>query len=135
VRFAGSLGQADVRNLLRAADAFVQTSLYEGQSNAVLEAMHEGLPIVVSDIPEQRETVADEETGELGGLLAPLDDRERWIDALTRIRDDRALRQDLAQTAQALVARRFTLEKMVDRFEAVLQGEGTDVETKPRLQA
>lgn len=118
--FLGALGRAAVRNLLAAADAFVQSSLYEGQSNAVLEAMHQGLPIIVSDIPEQRETVADEDTGEVGALLPPLGEIDAWTQALDSVAADQALRAQLSTTAQAIVVRKFTLTRMIDGFEAVL---------------
>jgi glycosyltransferase involved in cell wall biosynthesis len=54
IHMLGSLPHDRVKDLLRAADCFVQTSLFEGQSNSILEAMHEGLPIICSDIPTQR---------------------------------------------------------------------------------
>lgn len=41
--------------LMKRADVFVSTSLFEGSPNAVLEAMALGCPLVVSDIPEHRE--------------------------------------------------------------------------------
>lgn len=120
ILFLGALDQPDVRRLLRAADVFVQPSLYEGQSNAVLEAMHAGLPIIVSDIPEQRETVLDPETGEVGGLLIPANDPSAWSRVLNQLRLDPQRRTRLSVTAKALVKRRFALSRMVDGFEAAL---------------
>lgn len=122
VRFLGALSRDEVRRLLAAADVFVQASLYEGQSNAVLEAMHQGLPVLVSDIPEQRETVLDETSGEEGGLVAPLGDVEGWTEAMERLRCDGDLRARLSASAQAIVRRLFTLERMIDGFETVLTG-------------
>lgn len=120
VIFLGALDRAGVRDLLRASDAFVQCSLYEGQSNAVLEAMHEGMPIILSDIPEQRETVVDEETSRVGGLLVPLGDQAAWTAALARVRDEPETRTALSSAAAEYVQRRFTLARMIDGFEAVL---------------
>ena len=116
----GNISRDETRHLLRAADAFVQASLYEGQSNAVLEAMHEGLPILVNDIPEQRETIVDDDIGQSGGLLATVDDKANWIDLLQRLRDDADLRRTLSASAQQIVARRFTLDRMIDGFEQKL---------------
>ncbi|WP_443970806.1 glycosyltransferase family 4 protein [Sphingobium sp. CR28] len=120
VIFLGALGRAQVADLLCAADAFVQSSLFEGQSNSVLEAMHAGLPMILSDIPEQRETIVDSQTGEEAGLLVPLGDVNGWRTALNRIASDAGLRERLGELAHALVNRQFTLEQMIDGFEAAL---------------
>jgi glycosyltransferase involved in cell wall biosynthesis len=120
VLFLGALERGVIPDLLRSADAFVSSSLFEGQSNAVLEAMHEGLPILVSDIPEQRETVVDEVTGEECALLAPVSDTGLWTTQLQRLIDSADLRQQLATSAQQMVVRRFAVERMIDGFEDVL---------------
>jgi len=120
VFFLGALDRRLIPDLLRSADAFVSSSLFEGQSNAVLEAMHEGLPILVSDIPEQRETVVDEATGEACALLAAVSDTSVWTAQLQRLIESADLRQQLATSAQQMVARRFTVERMIDGFEQVL---------------
>jgi glycosyltransferase involved in cell wall biosynthesis len=120
VFFLGALERGLIPDLLRSADAFVSPSLFEGQSNAVLEAMHEGLPILVSDIPEQRETVVDEVTGEECALLASVSDVDLWAAQLQSLVDGADLRQRLAASARQMVARRFAVERMIDGFEQVL---------------
>lgn len=49
----------DIWPLMKAANAFISTSAFEGQPNAVLEAMACGCPLVVSDIPAHREFLDD----------------------------------------------------------------------------
>lgn len=120
VRFLGNLDSAGARTLYAAADVFIQTSLYEGQSNAVLEAMHAGLPMLVSDIPMNRETLVDGQ-GADGGWLAHLDDAADWRTKLERLRDDGGVRAELGRAAHAMVGRRFTLKAMIDGFERTLQ--------------
>jgi glycosyltransferase involved in cell wall biosynthesis len=83
--------------------------------------MHEGLPILVSDIPEQRETVVDEITGEESALLAAVTDTGLWSAQLQRLIDSADLRQQLATSARQMVARRFAIERMIDGFEQVLR--------------
>jgi glycosyltransferase involved in cell wall biosynthesis len=119
IHFLGALPHDRVADLLRAADGFVQTSLFEGQSNSTLEAMHEGLPIVCSDIPMQRETVC-EETGEPAARLVALEDFEGWRDALLALRDDPMAAAAMGARGRALVQRRFTLARMIDGFENVI---------------
>jgi glycosyltransferase involved in cell wall biosynthesis len=119
IHFLGSLPHRRVIDLLRAADGFVQTSLFEGQSNSTLEAMHEGLPIISSHIAMQRETLCDEE-GEPAALLIALDDFDGWRSAFLQIRDDPALAARLGARARAMVMRRFALSRMIDGFEEAI---------------
>jgi glycosyltransferase involved in cell wall biosynthesis len=55
--------RSDVPQLLAASDIFLNTSHYEGQSIAMLEAMAAALPIVATDVPGNRDLVAHAETG------------------------------------------------------------------------
>jgi glycosyltransferase involved in cell wall biosynthesis len=61
VQFLGQLSREDALARLAAGDVFVQVSLYEGHSLALLEAARLGLPLVVSDVQDQIEgtTAAD----------------------------------------------------------------------------
>lgn len=119
VSFLGNLDRKSVRHLLKAADIFVQTSLFEGQSNAILEAMHEGLPILASDIPGQRETLCDH-AGNLAGVLVSPDDRDGWVSALMRLLDDPQRAEEFGSRARDLVQQRFSLERMIDEFEKTI---------------
>ncbi|HKF47514.1 MAG TPA: glycosyltransferase [Terracidiphilus sp.] len=53
VTFLGA--RTDVADMLDASDVFLSTSTYEGMPLAVLEALHAGLPCVLSDIEEHHE--------------------------------------------------------------------------------
>lgn len=60
VHFLGYV--SDLPALLKAADVFVSVSRFEGQPNAVMEAMACGCPTVASDIPEHREFLNEKAT-------------------------------------------------------------------------
>jgi len=96
--------------LMKMADVVVSTSIHEGQPNVVLEAMGAQCPLVVSDIPEHREFLSEE-----NAILAPPHDPERFAQAI-----DHALsRPDVAQ-AMVARARRWTedhdIERMADQY-------------------
>ncbi|MDG2528271.1 glycosyltransferase family 4 protein [Caulobacter endophyticus] len=122
VRFLGNVDRAGAAALLAGCDVFIQPSLYEGQSNAVLEAMHAGLPIIVSDIPEQRETVCDID-GTEAAVLCKLDEPASWAPAIKDVISSGQRRADLGAMAKAVVERRFSLKAMIDGFEKVLAEE------------
>jgi glycosyltransferase involved in cell wall biosynthesis len=111
----GEVKRGDVPDLLAAADIFLQTSIYEGQSNSILEALHARVPIVAHDIPEQRETLVEAD-GSLAGVLVPMDNLEAWLAAIERLRSDPALVESTRKTASRR-AQLFCYEAMIAGFE------------------
>jgi glycosyltransferase involved in cell wall biosynthesis len=57
IRLCGISDEVD--RILPSYDAFLMTSLYEGQPLSLLEAMASGLPVLLSDIPVLRETAGE----------------------------------------------------------------------------
>jgi glycosyltransferase involved in cell wall biosynthesis len=114
VHLLGSLPRADIAHLLKAADIFVQPSLFEGQSNALLEALHAGLPCLVSDAPEQIETVSEAD-GTIAGAVLPMHQPAEWANALNAFALDFADREAVRATALRL-AETFTFRHMMAAY-------------------
>jgi glycosyltransferase involved in cell wall biosynthesis len=76
VTWVGRVSQAELPDLYRGADLYVSTSKSDGSSVSLLEAMGCGRPVLVSDIPGNREWVDDAEhlfaVGDAAGLAASL---------------------------------------------------------------
>jgi colanic acid/amylovoran biosynthesis glycosyltransferase len=81
VRLRGRLSPTGVRQRLQAADAFLLSSLSEGLSNAALEAMACGLPVVTTDCGGMREAITDG----IEGLITPVRDAAALAVALERL--------------------------------------------------
>ena len=104
----------DVPALMAAADLFVFPSLWEGQGNALLEAMAVGVPIVATDIPSTRETIADGEHA----LLVPPGDAPALAAAVNRVLADPDLAARLADAAR-IRAQDYDIERTTRHLEAV----------------
>ena len=63
VVFAGWVPHDDLATYLSSSDVYVSTSLSDGTSNCLLEAMACGLPAVVTDIPANRPWIQESENG------------------------------------------------------------------------
>ncbi|MEX2195997.1 MAG: glycosyltransferase [Thermoleophilaceae bacterium] len=98
---------------LAAFDAFVLPSLWEGLPIAVLEAMAAGLPVVSTTVNGIPEAVEHEESG----LLVPPSDPPALADAIERVAADADLRARMGEAGRRRYEERFTLERMIDRFE------------------
>lgn len=90
-------------------------SRIEGLSQALLEAMALGVPVMASDAGGNPDLIAD---GTNGVLLPPLDPAA-WARALTALVEDAALRRRLALAGRELVRREFTMERTAERTEQV----------------
>ena len=115
VRFVGE--RTDARELLSAADLLWNGSLYEGQSNTILEAMSLGVPVIASDIPGNRDLVVHEQTG----YLFPLGDINNLTRYSTRLLQDETLWTSLSQAAAARAREEFSLDRMVERHSETYQ--------------
>jgi glycosyltransferase involved in cell wall biosynthesis len=112
VRFLGRLAPVDVRNELRRSDVFILPSLTEGLSNAGIEAMGCGLPVVLTDCGGAREAIDDG----VEGFVVPLWDTDAMGDALLKLARDPELRLRMGRAARDRVVRDFTGERHVREF-------------------
>jgi glycosyltransferase involved in cell wall biosynthesis len=93
----------DIWSLVQSADVLVSASHYEGQPNAVLEAMAAGCPLVLSDIAQHRECAGDE-----GALYFSPHSNEEAVAQLVTALSDRAAARARAGKMRAKVRRRST---------------------------
>jgi len=110
VKFLGD--RDDVPDLLRAADTVAMTSLSEGMSNTLLEAMATGLPTIATAVGGNPELVVHERTG----LVIPSRDDRALRDALVCLGRDAALRKRLGRAGRTRAERKFPVEKMIRRY-------------------
>ncbi len=101
----------DVRDLLPLLDCFWLASGYEGQSNAIMEAMSAGVPVVASDIPGNRDLVVPDQTG----YLVPVGDAAEMARKTQLIIDHPQRSASFGNAARNRMLEEFSVEKMVER--------------------
>lgn len=109
VHFLGERG--DVPRLMPHFDVLWSTSGYEGQSNAILEAMAAGVPVVATDIPGTRELVLPGVTG----YLVTVGDRAGFAKYTERLLNDAAAAARFSAAARQRATSEFSVERMVAR--------------------
>ncbi len=104
----------DVTAWLAAADTFILASRFEGMPNALMEAMAAGLPVITSRTDGSTELIRNEETG----LLVPPEDPAALAAAIRRLLSEPDFARCLGKAGQDLMATKFSLQSMVDSYDA-----------------
>jgi glycosyltransferase involved in cell wall biosynthesis len=102
----------DVRELLQCMDVFVMSSISEGMSIALLEAMANGIPAVVTAVGGNLEVVED---GRTGFIVPPRDPQALAQKVCALIRDDN-LRSRYSEEARRRIAERFSVDQMAAAY-------------------
>jgi glycosyltransferase involved in cell wall biosynthesis len=110
VRFVGE--QADPLAWYQAADMFVLPSRWEGMSNALLEAMACGLPVIATAVGGSLDVVDHGHTG----LLVTPDSPVELAEAIRRLMTDEAESAALAAAGRALVQNHFAAPVAAKRY-------------------
>jgi sugar transferase (PEP-CTERM/EpsH1 system associated) len=114
------LGSSDrVAELLNAMDVYVLPSLAEGISNALLEAMASGLPVIATNVGGNPEVVDRD-----SGLLFRAGDAGELAKHLQLLRTDRERRLDLAQAARRRIMAYFSIESMLRNYTGIYESAG-----------
>ncbi len=115
VQFLGA--RDDIQDLLPLFDLFVLSSLSEGLSIALLEAMATGTPVVATKVGGNCDAVADGVTG----LLVESQNPKALALAMLRILQDRSFAKEMGSRGRQRVLDHFSLESMTNQYEALYQ--------------
>lgn len=109
IRFLGH--RDDARDLLAGCDAYANSSISEGVSLTILEAMAAGLPVVATRVGGTPEVV-----DETCARLVPSRNPDAMTAALAELADAPDLRRALGRGGRMRVETRFALDRMVREY-------------------
>ena len=111
-------GKSDrVPEFLAASDIFILPSRLEGMSNAIVEAMAAGLPVIARAVGGNREVVVDGETG----ILTPPADNDALGRAIVELAVNTARRQTMGRASMQRVDKEFSLAAMMRNYASFYQ--------------
>jgi glycosyltransferase involved in cell wall biosynthesis len=116
VEFLGMV--RDVAGLLATAGQYVLSSVSEGVSLTVLEAMARGLPVVATRVGGTPEVVVDRQTG----LLVPPSQPAALAQAMAALTHDGEQARRLGAAGRRRVERHFDIRRMVSDYEGMYVG-------------
>jgi glycosyltransferase involved in cell wall biosynthesis len=106
VQFTGQVD--DTIPYLQAADLFVLPSATEGLSNAMLEALSTGLPVLATSVGGTPDVILHD----VNGYLIPPDDLEALKSGLLALLADESLRARLGREARQSIRQKFSLDSI-----------------------
>jgi glycosyltransferase involved in cell wall biosynthesis len=102
----------DVPRLLAAMDIYVNSSVNEGLSLSILEAMAAGKPVIITDVGGAREVVEHGDTG----LLIPPGSADVIAKSIMVMLEDPSETTRIAAAGRKSVLREFGLERMLEGY-------------------
>lgn len=116
IEITGRIDSEKMPEVYRQNDVFISASMQEGMSNAMLEAMASGLPIITTRCEGVEELISD------NGFIVEPPNAEEIAKAVVKLSDDRQIRQQMATAARAHAeqfAWSWTAEKYISIYERI----------------
>ncbi|MBN2182688.1 MAG: glycosyltransferase family 4 protein [Sedimentisphaerales bacterium] len=109
IELTGRMEPERVPDFYRSSDIYVSATMQEGMSNAMLEAMASGLPIVTTNYEGAEELIAN------NGIIVEQAGAEQIAEAIKQLADDYNRREQLSIEARKR-AEQFTWKKVADKY-------------------
>lgn len=106
----------NIAELLDQADIYISTSLFEGTSNSIMEAMNADLPIVATNVGDNGQLVQNEKNGFLSN-------KKDWKDIASKLSlliNDKQLRLNMGKHSKFILSTYYSVEKFRELYLKVL---------------
>lgn len=115
VRLAGVMPREELLAELKNSDLFILNTSFESFSFQTVEAMHLGVPVIVTDIGNLSEIVED---GKEGILVDP-NNEAQILSAIKKINEDKSFRDSIIRNAKSK-SDKFSIDRTMDNLAEVM---------------
>lgn len=102
----------DIDKFYKESDIYLQTSIFEGMSNTVMEAMSFSLPLVVSDAGDNSYLCKEN----INGYLCDIDNEEKFCNSLEFLISDTELRIEFGEKSRKIVQKEYSKKQFVKNY-------------------
>lgn len=102
----------NVQDIIRDADIYLSTSLFEGTSNSIMEAMNWSLPVVATNVGDNEHLIQNGKTG----ILHPIGDIGGFVQSLVVLLDSTTLRNKYGVRGNGLLTENYSMEIFEKRY-------------------
>lgn len=106
----------NIPQLLENSDIYLSTSLFEGTSNSILEAMNADLPIVATNVGDNAMLITDN----INGFLCGIKDPAKLAENLERLVCSQSLRLQMGKAGKRKLEDDYSMEKLRNNYIKVL---------------
>jgi glycosyltransferase involved in cell wall biosynthesis len=102
----------NVSGIFKKAHIYLSTSLYEGLSNSIMEAMVAGMPIVATDVGDNRYLIKDG----INGFLVPCGNTDLIAEKLEYLVNTDDIRSDFGNNSRSIIEKEYSEEKFLENY-------------------
>ena len=106
------INPAGIPEILKSCDIYLSTSLFEGLSNSIMEAMVAGLPVVATDVGDSRYLVRDG----YNGFIVQCRDINVIAEKLDYLVNNENERVGFGNNSYSLIGKEFSESKLIDNY-------------------
>lgn len=108
----------NVQDIVRDSDIYLSSSLFEGTSNSIMEALNWSLPVVATNVGDNDHLVIDGKNG----YLHPIGDAEGMAQSLSRLLDSIELRNRFGYESNQNLRNNYSVDIFEDRYLKLIEG-------------
>ena len=102
----------NVQDIVRAADMYLSTSLFEGTSNSIMEALNWSLPVVATNVGDNNHLVVDG----INGMIHAIGDAKGMAESLAAMIDNYDLRISYGLAGNKILRDNYSMEIFEKRY-------------------
>ena len=107
----------DIENFFKEADIFLQTSIFEGLSNSIMEALNFCLPVVATDVGDNKYLIKDGKTG----FLSHSGNADEISNYLYKLLENVDKRRQMGIAGRNLLEKEFSYSKFQAKYENFIE--------------
>lgn len=108
----------NVQDIVRDADIYLSTSLFEGTSNSIMEALNWSLPVVATNVGDNDHLVIDGKNG----YLHPIGDASGMAQSLSSLLDSVKLRNRFGYESNQNLRNNYSVDIFEERYLKLIEG-------------
>lgn len=107
----------NVQDIVRDADIYLSTSLFEGTSNSIMEAMNWSLPVVATNVGDNNHLVIDN----VSGTLHPIADAKGMAASIAKLLNNYELRKEYGLASNNNLRENYSMETFEKRYLKIIE--------------